>query len=46
MARSGEGRFSRRGAEAQGGKVFNNDGSDGGKAEKAVGALLTLLAWL
>jgi hypothetical protein len=29
MVRSGEGRFSRRGAEAQGGKVFNNDESDG-----------------
>ena len=46
MARSGEGVFSRRGAEAQGGRFLTTTGATGNKGEKAVGALLTLLAWL
>jgi hypothetical protein len=44
--RSGEGRFSRRGAEAQGGRFFTTTGATGSKGEEAVGASLTLLSWL
>jgi len=46
VARSGEGVFSRRGAEAQGGRFFTTTGATGSNGEEGVEALLTLLSWL